>query len=383
MGGLLALTFCVALGAGPVGEPAPANEDRAPRVPIHEEIVVGVVGVPLPQLEVSLRANVGDLGLEVAVESWSDAVELREQLYRAQTVQSSGRAVLWIVGTGDPSRVELFVLPAGSRLAFVRPVVLPGDELERSEALGIIVRTVVEALQAGPPPDMSPVNAEGPPADAPSSRLLPRPPPDRPDSGSEPGVDRNPVWSLGLVYWAGPLAANAPYLQGARLFAEIRAPVGVVGSLGVGVGTGRTRDDVVPLHLVRVFPQVGLGYSALLGVRWWLGAEAIVSPEWVDWVSRGADPEVSDLEGSHWRLQLGADMKADVRLIAGLGLRLGLGLRVPVVDTNLVVVVDGVEQPVLQSFPATGVVEVGLVYVFGPGPRHRSADRDPTSEGAQ
>ncbi|EDM76336.1 hypothetical protein PPSIR1_18557 [Plesiocystis pacifica SIR-1] len=350
---------------GPAPEPAPAEtQPETPGEPAElsavEDIAFALVGewpgLEPAQLEPVLASNLVDLGIEIEVTT-RPAGNVFVQLDWARTLgaQRRGRAVFWLVRR-DPETVQLFVLPPGTDLGYVRDIAFAGGPDELAELLAVIVRGAAESLQAGPPSGMRGVEPQ-PDPDPP-----PDPDPD-PDPPVLPPVDPGPWVHVSVSYLGASLSSNAPWQHGAAVDVGLRLRSRLDVGLTAGWGTGLARDALSPLQLHRVPIGLTLGYAFDPDRRVSGRILATGVVEAVSWQPTDA----SDLElagGTDLRVGLGVRGDLVIKLHAGLGLLLGGSVVGWLRNVRVDVDESGELRTVLGPAPVGGELRAGLEYAF-------------------
>ena len=359
-----ACTLCLLLGLvrapGESHEPPPVEDARN-----VEQLTFAVVGdgwIDPGDLKAALEAGLQDLGVSVAVESWPDAGTIFDRIRRGRTRPTHGRrtAVLWLEAR-EQGGAELYVLPPGSDLGYVRRLALPAEPIERSEAIAAVTRGVVEALEEGVPRELRVV--EPPPSSAPelvsdaSQRPVASPP-------QHDAVTPRLRFAFDLHYLGTTLSSGAPWQNGPGLELALHARPGVRVMVAGGVGFGRSRDELLPIRVIRVPLQAGVGYVHDFEVPLRIDATAVVGAERLAWSSTASHPDLEGLDGAYWRLGLGPTVGAAVRLGRGWFVRVSLGMQGWVVDQELAVEQAGTVVSVFAPHPISGRATVGIGYAF-------------------
>ncbi|MCA9696112.1 MAG: hypothetical protein KC431_01220, partial [Myxococcales bacterium] len=174
--------------------PSPETEGPSvePEAPVVVDVAFALVGdweqeLDPQSLESALVASLAELGIEVGVVQRPQAnVFVQLDWARKLGAEKQGRAVFWLVRL-DPETVQLFVLPPGTDLGYVRdiPVGVGADEL--AESLAVIVRGAAESLHAGAPSGMRSLQPEPEPDPEPEPEPEPEPDPE-PDAEVDAAV---------------------------------------------------------------------------------------------------------------------------------------------------------------------------------------------------
>jgi hypothetical protein len=362
---MLCLVFLASVTGSSPASPTPEGVAPTTQPEVHAvtDIAFALWGdwpeLSVEALEPALASSLVDLGIAVAVTTHPvDNVFVQLDWARRVGAQRRGRAVFWLVRR-DAETIQLFVLPPGTDLGYVRdiPAVEGSDEL--AESLAVIVRGAAESLRAGAPSGMR--------------GLVPEPepePPLEPEPPREPDVSiakptevpkpDQPHFRLGIHYLGTSLAANdAPWQSGAALDVGVRFPVHLTAAVTAGWTTGQARDEATVLRIQRVPLGVAVGYGFDPSRKFTGRIMAIGVAEVMWWT-----PDTSLEPGLDVRIGLGARADLVVGLYRGLGLVVsaaGVGwLR------NLKVEIDegGLRRTVLHPHPIGAEVRLGVQYEF-------------------
>lgn len=311
-------------------------------------------------LEPALASSLVDLGIEVAVTTHPiDNVFVQLDWARKVGAQRQGRAVFWLVRR-DAQTIQLFVLPPGTDLGYVRdiPAVEGSDEL--AESLAVIVRGAAESLRAGAPSGMRGLEPE--PEPEPPVEPEPEPEPDvsiaQPTELPKPD---QPHFRLGLHYLGTSLAENSPWQSGAALDVGVRFPVRLTAAITAGWTTGQARDEATDLRIQRLPLGVAVGYGfdpsrRVTGRIMAIGVAEVMW--WTPDANTSLDPGLD--------VRIGLGVRAD--LVVGLYRDLGLVVSAAGVGwlRNLKVEIDegGVGRTVLDPHPIGAEVRLGVQYEF-------------------
>lgn len=320
-------------------------------------VLVGEWDLDAAALHDVLAASLADLGIEVGVTSRPlQNVFVQFDWARKLAAEQPGRAVFWLVRL-DADTIQLFVLPPGTELGYVRDIPFAEGAEDLAESLAVIVRGAAESLQVGPPRGMRSLEPEPEPELEPE--LEPEP---EPELELEPELPprSGPRLRVGFAYLGATLASNARWQSGAGLDVGIRFPAGVGAGITAGWMTGPARDESTHLQLHRVPLGVVVGYAfdptrrvtgrimatGVTEVMWWRPATASLRS--------GAD------------VRVGAGLRGDlvVRLHRGLGLVLGASALGWLRNVRVDVEESGVRRVVLHPSRFGGEVRVGLQYEF-------------------
>lgn len=354
----------VLTGAAPaVAAPPPASSQSNDAV---RDVVFALAG-PWPDvdpeaLEGALEAALSDRGLGVRVIRRVEPGNIFDQIAWARDEQARGpgRATFWVVA-GEGEAAELFVIPPGQDLGYVRQLALAADPVERNESLAVVVHAIVDALASGPPADMQTVEASRP--DATTDAV------EEGTEGSDPAGDgpvepdvRQVRPGIALHYRGGTLAGEAPWQNGVGGTIDLVLPHGVLLGVAAGWMRGISEAPEVRLTLDRIPVDVMLGWRARRRSKLAVDLQAVFTAERLGWRERGSTLTAGD--GSRWRLGLGPQVALVWRAVAGLELQLGAGMRGWVRDADLAVELEGDTATVLAPHRVSADVQAGLGYRF-------------------
>lgn len=319
-------------------------------------VLVGEWDLDAEALRVVLAASLADLAIEVGVTTRPlQNVFVQFDWARKLAAEQPGRAVFWLVRR-DADTIQLFVLPPGTELGYVRDIPFAEGGEDLAESLAVIVRGAAESLQVGPPRGMRSLEPEPEPElePEPEPEIAPEPEPGPPPSRSGPRL------RVGLGYLGATLASNARWQSGAGLDVGIRFPSGVGAAITVGWMSGPARDESTHLQLHRVPLGVVVGYAfdptrrvtgrimatGVAEVMWWRPAATSLRT--------GSD------------VRLGAGVRGDlvVRLYRGLGLVVGASALGWLRNVRVDVEESGVRRVLLHPSRFGGEARVGMQYEF-------------------
>ncbi|NVB39655.1 hypothetical protein G6O69_17565 [Pseudenhygromyxa sp. WMMC2535] len=370
---MLSLLLCTSvLSPAPPASATETSSDEAEASGV-EDIAFALVGewpeLDPETLEPVLASNLVDLGIEIHVSSRpAQNVFVQLDWARSLGAQRRGRAVFWLVRL-DAETVQLFVIPPGTDLGYVRDIPSAAGSDELAEQLAVIVRGAAESLRAGAPSGMRSVDA------GPEPEPEPEPEPDSesdadPESSPEPDLDAGDPSAeqvvhvrLGLTYLGATLAASAPWQSGAGLELGLRLRSRLALGLSAGWVTSEARDETSPLRVQRVPLSFALGYAfdpkRVVSGR----VLAVGTGEWIGWQPRsGSAPSLRG--GRDLRVGLGVRGDLVLHVHAGLAVLVGASATAWLRNVRVDVEASGEPRSVLAPWPAGGELRVGLEYEF-------------------
>lgn len=364
----LVLALAAAMGVGPPGGPAPAADRGAHRDAVVQDIVFALAG-PWPQVDTAplqgaLEAALSSGPVAVRVVRRPEPGNIFDQIAWARGEQVPGRAVFWLVARGQDG-ADLYVIPPGQELGYVRELTLIGDAVERNESLAVVVHAIVDALDRGPPAGMSEVEAsrEGPPEGVPDPEPSPIPSPDPEPSTLRSEPDVHP--GVAVLYRGASMSDGAPWQNGVGGAFDLVLPLGFTVAASAGWMRGFSDHPTLSLKLDRLPVDFAVGWRARRRRAIAIDLALAVSTERLAWrTERSDNPALGDLDGRRWRLGLGLDVGLRWRATGGLEVGVSVGMRGWLRDASLAVETDEGLVTILEPHPVSVDLRAGVGYRF-------------------